>query len=253
MGSSITSAMKEEQAKNDLKAFEDLQLLHELMVNKLAIAAETLEKDALTSNDLPIVATVDKSEKYNVNVTNVPDKAIADSVNDMLCGDYNGGIVNLVKSALNEFLGNLIIGHNQRNEFHVVYANNSLLRVDYHFYHFESFSMGLKDEAQTGFCYYAQIGVLDLQKVNQSTLMYELTKAIGKENLSEVSKRLQQLKDFKRDLYRVMDKLSGAAEGGPEEEDLKKTRRPGDNYEWEQGDEKRELQMKGYETRYDLY
>ena len=222
MGSSITSAMKEEQANNDLKAFEDLQLLHELMVYKLAVAAEKLEKGALTSNDLPIVAIVDKSEKYRVNVKSVPDKAtVEDSVSDMLSGDYNDGIVNLVRTALDEFLRNFIIGHNQKDGFHVVYANDSLLRVDYHFYHFESSSMGLKDEAQNGFCYYAQIGVLDRQRVNESTLNYELTKVIGEENLSEVSKRLEQLEDFARHLHKVIDKLSEAAKDGPEEEDLK--------------------------------
>ena len=50
--------------------------------------------------------------------------------------------LNLVKAALNELLGNASAGEKERRECHVVYANNSILRVDYHLYKYDFSSKG---------------------------------------------------------------------------------------------------------------
>ena len=90
-------------------------------------------------------------------------------------------------------------------------------------YKYEFSSKGLKDEFQNGFCYYSQIGVLDLKKVNPQILLYELTRAIGEDNMEKVTSQLKQLSGFGKELYGVINDLAEAAEdpdkGSQEKED----------------------------------
>ena len=132
MGNSIMNAMKEQQEKNDLETEEQLDMLHKMMVNKLAGASGQMKDEALQDTSLPIVAVVDISEKYTVCVKNVPDPEITKSVQEILSGDYVAGLVSLLSVALNQFLGNTAAGETEKKDFHVVFANNSLLRVDLH-------------------------------------------------------------------------------------------------------------------------
>ena len=223
MGNSIMNAMKEQQEKNNLETKEQLDMLHKMMVNKLAGASGQMKDEALQDKSLPIVAVVDISEKYTVSVKNVPDPEITKSVKEILSGDFIAGLVSLLTVALNQFLGNTSAGETEKKDFHVIFANNSLLRVDYILYKYTFSSKGLKDEFQNGFCYYSQIGVLDLKKVNPQILLYELTRAIGEDNIEKVTSQLKQLSGFGKELYGVINDLAEAAEdpdkGSQEKED----------------------------------
>lgn len=222
MGNSITSEMKERQEKNDLETKEQLQTLQKMMQNKVAAESAQMKDDALQDKSLPIVAIVDTTEKYTVKVKSAPDPAIEGAVKDILSGDFIGGLIKLLSVALNEFLGDTSAGEKFKKDFHVVFANNSLLRVDFMLYKYDFSSKGLVDKVQNGFCYYAQIGVLDLDKVSPQVLLYELTKAIGENNLPAAEKVLEGLVTFAERLYSAIDKLGRAAvddSGKPTEED----------------------------------
>ena len=226
MGNSITNAMKEQQEKNNLETLEQLQTLQKMMNNKIAAESSQMKDDALQDKSLPIVAIVDTTEKYTVKVESKPNKAIEDAVKHILSGDFIGGLVELLSVALDEFLGDTSAGEKFKKDFHVVFANNSLLRVDFMLYKYDFSSKGLVDEVQNGFCYYAQIGVLDLKKVSPQVLLYELTKAIGQDNLDAAEKALESLATFAERLYTAIDQLGRAAvddsEKPTEEEDEQK-------------------------------
>lgn len=226
MGTSISSAL--EQAKDDNAVLEQLQTLDKMMANKIAAESTQMKDDAVQDKSLPIVAIVDTSEKYSVKVENVPADHINDAVEGILSGNFLGGLENLVSVAVNELLGDTTAGEKSKKEFHVVFANNGLLRVDYMFYKYDFTSQGLVDKFQNGFCYYAQIGVLDLKKVNPQILLYELTRAVGRENLEAATKELEQVATLAEGLYKVIDQLDQAAKDDSGKDDLGRFRKPSD-------------------------
>lgn len=210
MGAAL-DAIKAQQEANDEKAKEMLDVVHKMMIQKIAATASKMEDGAIEDKSLPIVAIVDKSEKYKIKVTEAPDKDISDGVDELLSGNFLGTIKSLLKVALDEFLGNTSVGESEKSDFHVVFANNSLLRLDYMIYKYDFSSKGLLEEQQNAFCYYMQVGVLDLEKVNSQILLYELTRAIGEENLPKASQELAGLAKFANNLYLTIHELGAAA------------------------------------------
>lgn len=211
MGTSISAQLKEQQEKNDEKAVQELQMLQELMVNKVAAATAKMREEALRDTNLPIVAFVDTVEKYSVSVSNVPDEEITKSLKDMFGGNFLGGLIGVIGVALNQFLGNTQVGASEQNDYHIIFSNNSLMRVDVMFYKYEFSSKGIQDKRQNGFCYSTQAAVLDLKKVNPQVLLYGLTRAIGQENIPDAVKELHTLAGFGEELYHVINKLNTEA------------------------------------------
>lgn len=61
-------------------------------------------------------------------------------------------------------------------------------------------------------CYYLQVGVLYLEKVNSQFLLYELTRAIGEDHLSDAAHHLDSLAKFaKETMYSMVHELKTAA------------------------------------------
>lgn len=209
MGSSISSAF--EQAKVDDAILEQLQTLDKMMVNKIAAESIQMKDDALQDKTLPIVAIVDTSEKCSVKVESHAADEVKDAVGAMLSGNFLAGLEDLITVALNELLGDTTAGEKFKKDFHVVFANNGLLRVDLMLYKYDFSSQGLVDKVQNGFCYYSQIGVLDLKKVNPQVLLYELTRAVGQENLQAATTELEGVATLAERLYKVIDQLDQAA------------------------------------------
>ena len=209
MGSSISSAL--EQAKDDDAILEQLQTLDKMMVNKIAAESIQMKDDALQDKTLPIVAIVDTSEKCSVKVESHAADEVKDAVGAMLSGNFLAGLEDLITVALNELLGDTTAGEKFKKDFHVVFANNGLLRVDLMLYKYDFSSQGLVDKVQNGFCYYSQIGVLDLKKVNPQVLLYELTRAVGQENLQAATTELEGVATLAERLYKVIDQLDQAA------------------------------------------
>ena len=211
MGTSISTKLEEQQKAEDDKAVEELQTLQELMINKVAAARAEMREQALKDANVPIAAFVDTSEKYFVDVSNVPDEDITGSIKEMFGGNIIQGLVGLISVSLNQFLGNTQAGAREQNDYHIVFSSNALLRVDFMFYKYEFSSKGVEDERRNGFCYYTQAAVLNLKKVDPQVLLYELSRTIGEENIPEAIKKLNSMAEFAEQLYQVINQLTTAA------------------------------------------
>ena len=212
MGTSISKKLEEQQKNKDEKAVEELQMLQEMMVNKVAAARAEMREKALKDANVPIVAFVDTSEKYSVDVSNAPDDAITTSIKEMFGGNIIQGLVSLIGVALNQFLGNTQAGVSEQNDYHIVFSDNALLRIDVMFYKYEFSSKGVEDERRNGFCYCTQAAVVELKKVSPEVLLYELTRTIGQENIPDAVKQLHLMAEFGEQLYQVVNELNTAAE-----------------------------------------
>ena len=212
MGTSISKKLEEQQKNKDEKAVEELQMLQEMMVNKVAAARAEMREKALKDANVPIVAFVDTSEKYSVDVSNAPDDAITTSIKEMFGGNIIQGLVSLIGVALNQFLGNTQAGASEQNDYHIVFSNNTLMRIDVMFYKYEFSSKGVEDERRNGFCHCTQAAVVDLKKVSPEVLLYELTRTIGQENIPDAVKQLHSMAEFGEQLYQVVNELNTAAE-----------------------------------------
>ena len=172
-----------------------------------------MENSAVENKSLPIVAVVDKSMKYSIKVSSATSEEVGKAIGEVLKGDFLSGVTDLITVGLNAMLGNESVGETEKQDFHVVFANNSLLRIDCMFYKYEFSSKGLIDKAQNIFCYYLQVGVLDLEKVDPQILLYELTKAVGESSLPGASRHLKELNAFAKDLYSAINEMGRAAVG----------------------------------------
>ena len=172
-----------------------------------------MENSAVEDTSLPIVAVVDKSMKYLIKVSSATSEEVGKAIGEVLKGDFLSGVTDLITVGLNAMLGSESVGETEKQDFHVVFANNSLLRIDYMFYKYEFSSQGLIDKAQNIFCYYLQVGVLDLEKVDPQILLYELTKAVGESSLPGASRHLKELNAFAKDLYSAINEMGRAAVG----------------------------------------
>lgn len=172
-----------------------------------------MENSAVEDESLPIVAVVDKSMKYSIKVSSATSEEVGKAIGEVLKGDFLSGVTDLITVGLNAMLGNESVGETEKQDFHVVFANNSLLRIDCMFYKYEFSSKGLIDKAQNIFCYYLQVGVLDLEKVDPQILLYELTKAVGESSLPGASRHLKELNAFAKGLYSAINEMGRAAVG----------------------------------------
>ena len=172
-----------------------------------------MENSAVEDKSLPIVAVVDKSMKYSIKVSSATSEEVGKAIGEVLKGDFLSGVTDLITVGLNAMLGNESVGETEKQDFHVVFANNSLLRIDCMFYKYEFSSKGLIDKAQNIFCYYLQVGVLDLEKVDPQILLYELTKAVGESSLPGAFRHLKELNTFAKGLYSAINEMGRAAVG----------------------------------------
>ena len=206
MGSSISAAGN---GAKKAETVEKLHVLNKMMVDKITASSDKMKSDARQDAELPVVAVVDTVEKYHVNVTAAASDQVTTALNDFVSGDYLGGVVSLIHIGLNQFLGNMSVGETEKTAFHVIYANNSLLRLDYMLYNYKLRDEAVIDTTKSAFGYYMQIGVLDLEKVNPEILLYEITKtnsdAVAMEN------KLESLVPFAKKLYQTIHELQNAA------------------------------------------
>ena len=205
MGSSISALANSNQ---NAEVVEKLHMLNKMVVDKITASSDKMKSDARQDAELPVVAIVDTVEKYHVNVAAVPSSKISDALNDFVSGDYVGGLVNLVDIGLNQFLKNVSVGESEKTAFHIIYANNSL-RLDYMMYNYKLREEGAIDKTKSAFCYYMQIGVLDLEKVNPEILLYEITKTNS--DSAAMEKKLESLVPFAKDLYKTIRELQNPA------------------------------------------
>lgn len=96
-----------------------------------------MENSAVEDKSLSIVAVVDKSMKYSIKVSSATSEEVGKAIGEVLKGDFLSGVTDLITVGLNAMLGNESVGETEKQDFHVVFANNSLLRIDCMFYKYE--------------------------------------------------------------------------------------------------------------------
>lgn len=210
MGQAFSSFIKESEGHHEDQVVESLQLLQRFVSAKLQAKATKLEKDAFEDKSLPIVAMVKKVETYLVKVETAPSADIKKSMQDIFQGEFLDGFQHLMTAAVNELLGNTLAGEKEFSSFQVVFANNSLLRIDFYIYKYDFSSEGLREKIQNAFCYVAQVGVLDLKKVDPQVVLYELDKSIGTGHIPEAIATIKEEVKFMEELYKVIDHLGEA-------------------------------------------
>jgi len=211
MGQLISAFLGESEGVHEAETLESLRILQKLVSTKLEAYAMEMEARAFEDKSLPIIAVVDKSEKYMVKVENEPSEEIKSTLDNLFEGEFLGGLHNLVSAALNELLGNTEAGEKEKREFHVVYANNNILRIDYHMYKYDFSSHGLRDKLQNALCYVVQIAVLDLKKVDPQVVLYELDKTIGAGKIQAATEKLHEEAKYMEELYKVLSRLRQAS------------------------------------------
>lgn len=204
----LQEKLKETQDANNKEATHQLESLQKIVTNKLSAVSAEMKASAKDNNELPIVAIVDTMKKYHIEAKSVPDSKIQESLNSILKGDFISGLVGIISIALNEFLGNTSIGETEEEYCNVAFANNSVLRIDYMFYKYQFSSTGIKDIAENVFCYYVQVSVLDMRKMNPQILLFELTKSLGHDNVDQAVSRLKEIAGFAKNLSQIIDDLS---------------------------------------------
>jgi len=113
MGTAISTAIKEQQEKNDQEVTETMQMMHKMLANKIAATSSKMENDAIEDKSLPIVAVVDKSQKYKIKVSSAPSQEINDAIGEVLKGDFLDGLKNLIGVGLRQMLGNASAGETE--------------------------------------------------------------------------------------------------------------------------------------------
>ena len=95
-----------------------------MMVDTITAASNKMGVEAAADKSLPVASVVDKSEKYRIKVTSVPDKGIENAIGEVMSGDFLGGLKNLINVALKEVLGNTSAGETEKTDSRVIYPKN---------------------------------------------------------------------------------------------------------------------------------
>ena len=199
MGSSLSDIQHRHEPEDER---ENMTMMETLLGNKLeAIQFRLEQKGSQVTAHLPLVAVVERVQRMSITITHAAAGEVSRVVDDTFGKGFLEGIKSLVNAGLRKLLENASPGEKEDSGFCVVYSNNSLLRVDYYMYKYDLTSTGVVKEMSNGFLYFAQIGVLDLEKVNPQVLLYELTKSVGTDNFAGMTKQLWIADRFHQSLY----------------------------------------------------
>lgn len=188
---------------------EQLEILQEMAHTVLEAESKRMSSEAYEDKTLPIVAVVDTQKFTSMDATSGVSEKVDEVVDNLFDGKYMSGFKKGVTALLDTFLGSAEAGKSENTEFHIVYDNNALLRIDLYFYQYHFASEGLKAHGQNMFCYVAQIGVLDAIKVNPQTTLYEVSKSIGSES-KKAKELLDEDADFVEAFMKRLDAMTKA-------------------------------------------
>ena len=187
MGKSFTKIKVESITKEFLEAERSMREKLESVKAKLYI-------DALNDECIPIVCAVDKFDDiiFIEKGKDIELEEVKALIERHLRSDENDEkLSTLVAGVLTKFLAQKEGG--QEEHKHVVYANRSFIRLDYHIQ-----LQTLADESGALLCYYGQVGLMEVAKAKMPVLTYELTRATGDEQLkTAVADALDKLGDLK--------------------------------------------------------
>ena len=211
MGQSISIERAEEQGYQE-DTIEHLRLIQQMMIAKCEGQAKKMKVEAFKDKRFPILAVVEKTEKFFVRAEKVAAEEIERHISGVIDSEFLGGFINTVSGAVNDLLKDATATEQQRSGSHVVFANSSFLRVNYYLYKYEFSSRGLKAMFKNAVCYMLQVGVLDIKNTDSNLLINELNSTIAGTNAVtlKLSKRVRQKAFDMRFLHNQITHLQSA-------------------------------------------
>lgn len=191
MGIPFSQHVDKETGEKKFDLFKAERSMHE----KLECVKAKLYTDALNDECIPIVCAVDK---FNDIIFIPKDEMSIDQKNSVknliqrhlrMDESSDEELITLVTSVVAILLSQKK-GTSEKHT-HVVYANRSFIRFDYHIH------LDILDDGGGVLFYYGQVGLIELAKARPPVLLYELTRSTGNGYLKKAGKELRKLGDLK--------------------------------------------------------
>ena len=213
MGISLSTALEESKGNSDDNTIYGLHLLERNALRKLEEQASILHLKALNDECLPIVCAVDKKQAIVLKIDAVSENQVRHSLNELLGGNYLEELVVLLTEKLNNVLESAIIGDKERSFTYVVFANKSILRLNF-FVYYRSFlpNESLKDYNNI-LAYFIQVGLLDILKARPQVLIYELRRATEEDKINDACKKLKARENCTRKLGFILQYMGKISTG----------------------------------------
>ena len=163
---------------------------------------------ATEDKQFPVATVVGTLEKHLI----ATQRATVAEIEKCL-SEFVDGLIKMALTDVNELLEKTSEGEAETMASHVVFANNSVLRVDYYLYKYTFCSKGLRDKFKNNVSYAVQLGVLDLEKADLELVIQGLEKTIP--NLEYRKQRqnfhheLLRMRDFYREITRLQHVFGG--------------------------------------------
>src|SRR6266516_956957 len=92
-------------------------------------------------------------------------KAINKTVDQFFSGEFLDGFKSIIGGAVNSFIGDTSMGEKYRQDYHLVFEDNSLVRVDSLLYKYTFSSNDIVKNVQNAFCYMFYKSVVSIEDV----------------------------------------------------------------------------------------
>ena len=216
MGISLSTALEESKGNRNDNTIYELHLLERNVLRKLEEQTSKLYLTALKDECLPIVCAVDKKQVIMLKIDAVSENQVRHSLNELLRGNYLEELVVLLTEKLNNILKrqkSAIIGDKERLFKYVVFANKSILRLDFFVYYRSLLPNESLKDYNNILAYFIQVGLLDILKVRSQVLIYELTRATEEDKINGAFKKLKARENCTRKLGFILQYMGKISTG----------------------------------------
>lgn len=216
MGISLSTALEESKGNSNDNTIYELHLLERNVLRKLEEQTSKLYLTALKDECLPIVCAVDKKQAIMLKIDAVSENQVRHSLNELLRGNYLEELVVLLTEKLNNVLKrqkSAIIGDKERLFKYVVFANKSILRLDFFVYYRSLLPNESLKDYNNILAYFIQVGLLDILKARPQVLIYELTRATEEDEINDACKKLKARENCTRKLGFILQYVGKISTG----------------------------------------
>ena len=205
--SSFTKGTEQSEIDNKEETIEQLQLIQQMLTTKIGTETNRMRVTATEDKRFPVATVVGTLEKYLIATQKATVAEIKKCLSEAFRTKFLGGLVKMAVTDVNELLEKTSEGEAETMVSHVVFANNSVLRVDYYLYKYTFCSKGLRDKFKNTVCYVVQLGVLNLEKADLELVIQGLEKTIPnleyRKQLQNFHRELLRMRDFYREITRL--------------------------------------------------
>ena len=215
MGQTISSFTKgTEQSENNNKeeTIDQLQLIQQMLATKIGTETNKMRVAASEDKRFPVATVVGTLEKHLIATQRATVAEIEKCLSEAFRTEFVDGLIKMALADVNEILEKTSESEAETMASHVVFANNSVLRVDYYLYKYTFCSKGLRDKFKNTVCYAVQLGVLDLEKADLELVIQGLEKTFPnleyRKQRQNFHQELLRMRDFYREITRLQQVLA---------------------------------------------